>query len=81
MQETRVQPLGQKSPLEKDIATHPVFFLPGKYYGQRSLEGYRPWGHKATKQQQQLGCILYHLLFEDEEVETQKRLGNLPTVP
>ena len=21
-------------------------FLPGKFHGQRSLEGYRPWGHK-----------------------------------
>ena len=21
-------------------------FLPGKFYGQRSLEGYNPWGHK-----------------------------------
>ena len=35
-------------------------FLPGKSLGQRSLVGYRPWGHKrvgynlATKQQQDL---------------------------
>ena len=34
-------------------------FLPGKFHGQRSLAGYRPWGHKrvghdlATKQKQQ----------------------------
>ena len=21
-------------------------FLPGKFHGQRSLEGYKPWGHK-----------------------------------
>ena len=34
-------------------------FLPGESHGQRSLEGYSPWGHKsvghdlATKQQQQ----------------------------
>ena len=21
-------------------------FLPGKYYGQKSLAGYSPWGHK-----------------------------------
>ena len=25
----------------------PVFF-PGKSHGQRSLEGYRPWGHKES---------------------------------
>ena len=34
--ETRVQPLGWEDPLEKGMATHPVF-LPGKSHGQRSL--------------------------------------------
>ena len=24
------------------------YFLPGKSHGQRSLEGYRPWGHKES---------------------------------
>ena len=33
-------------------------FLPGKSHGQRSIEGYSPWGHRvdysqATKQQQE----------------------------
>ena len=37
MQETRVQSLGQKDPLEKEMATTPVF-LPGGSYGQ-SLAG------------------------------------------
>ena len=23
-------------------------FLPGKFHGQRSLEGYSPWGHKES---------------------------------
>ena len=23
-------------------------FLPGKFYGQRSLMGYSPWGHKES---------------------------------
>ena len=23
------------------------YFLPGESHGQRSLEGYTPWGHKA----------------------------------
>ena len=27
-------------------ATHSRFFLPGESHGQRSLEGYRAWGHK-----------------------------------
>ena len=51
MQETRVQflgqeeSLGQEDPLEEEMATHSSI-LPGKSYGQRSLEGYSPWGHK-----------------------------------
>ena len=32
---------GQEDPLEKGMATTPVF-LPGKSYGQRSLAGYSP---------------------------------------
>ena len=31
--------LGQEDPLEKGIATHPVF-LPGEFHGQRSLVGW-----------------------------------------
>ena len=34
-----VQSLGWEDPLEKDMATTPVF-LPGKSHGQRRLEGY-----------------------------------------
>ena len=45
MQETRVRSLGQEDPLEKGMATTPVF-LPGEFHGQRRLEGYSPWGHK-----------------------------------
>ena len=44
-QETRVQSLGWKDPLEKEMASTPVF-LPGKSHRQRSLAGYIPWGHK-----------------------------------
>ena len=29
-------------------------FLPGKSHGQRSLVGYRPWGHKNSDRTQQL---------------------------
>ena len=39
MQETQVQSLGWKDPLEKEMATHSVF-LPGEFHGQRSLAGY-----------------------------------------
>ena len=41
MQEMQVQSLGQEDPLEKGMATTPVF-LPGKFQGQRSLVGYSP---------------------------------------
>ena len=44
MQETQVQSLGQEDPLEKGMATTPVF-LPGEFHGQRSLAGYSPRGH------------------------------------
>ena len=46
-QETQVWSLGQKDPLEKKIATAPVF-LPGKSHGQRSLVGYTPCSHKES---------------------------------
>ena len=46
MQETGVQFPGSEDPLEKGMATHLVF-LPGEPHGQRSLEGYSPWGHKS----------------------------------
>ena len=43
MQETQVQSLGQADPLEKGVATHPVF-LPGKFHGEMSLVGYKVHG-------------------------------------
>ena len=44
----RVRSMSQEAPLEEEMATHsstPVS-LPGESYGQRSLAGYGPWGHK-----------------------------------
>ena len=43
--ETWVQSLGQEEPLEKEMATIPVF-LSGKSHGWRSLAGYSPWVSK-----------------------------------
>ena len=43
MKETQVQSLGWEDPLEEEMK--PVF-LPGEFYGQRSLVGYGPWGCK-----------------------------------
>ena len=45
MQETWVQSLGHKDPLEKEMATHSSI-LPRKSHGQRSLLSYSPWGRK-----------------------------------
>ena len=45
MWETWVQSLGWEDPLEKGMATTPVFW-PGEFHGQRSLTSYIPWGHK-----------------------------------
>ena len=47
MQEMGVLSLGWEDPLEKGMATPPVF-LPGEFHGQRSLASYRPWGHKES---------------------------------
>ena len=47
MQETRVQFLSQEDPLEKKMATIPVF-LPGQLHGQRSLVGHSTWGRKES---------------------------------
>ena len=45
MQEPQVLSLDQEDPLEKEMATPPVFLL-GKSHGQRSLVGYSSQGHK-----------------------------------
>ena len=50
MQEMRqiwVQSLGQEDLLEKEMATHSNIFA-WEIYGQRSLVGYSPWGHKES---------------------------------
>ena len=44
-QEMCFLPLGREGPLEKEMATSPVF-LPKEPHGQRSLGGYSPWSHK-----------------------------------
>ena len=46
MQETWLPSPGREDPLEKGMATPPVF-LPGEFHGQRSLAGYSPWGHNS----------------------------------
>ena len=57
MQKTWLQSLGQKDPLEEEMAT-PVF-LPGKSHGQRSLAGNRPRGCKESDMTEQLTQVLH----------------------
>ena len=47
MQEMQVQSLGWEDPVEKGMATTPVF-LTGESHGQRSLVGYSHWGCKES---------------------------------
>ena len=57
MQETLVQSLGQEDPLEKKWQPIPVF-LPGEFYGQRSLMGCSPGGRKESDTTEQLTLSL-----------------------
>ena len=41
------EPCVRKIPWSRKWQPAPVF-LPGKFHGQRSLEGYSPWGHKES---------------------------------
>ena len=46
MLETWVQSLGWEDPLKESMAT--PLFLPGEFYGQRSLAGYSQWGCRES---------------------------------
>ena len=47
MLETQVRSLGWEISWRREWQPTPVF-LPGEFQGQRSLEGYSPWGHKES---------------------------------
>ena len=53
VRETRVQSLGWEDPLEKEMALYSSI-LPGKSHGQKSLEGYSPWGRKESDMTERL---------------------------
>ena len=53
MPETRVWSLGREIPWRREWQPTPVF-LPGEFYGQRSLVGYSPRGHKKSDTTEQL---------------------------
>ena len=47
MKETQVRSLGQKISWRGEWLRTPLF-LPGEFYGQRSLVGYSPWDGKES---------------------------------
>ena len=53
MQETQVPSLGREDPLEKEMATSPVF-LSGEFHGQRSLASNSSRGRKESDMTKQL---------------------------
>ena len=52
MKDSWVQSLGQEDLPEKEMATHSR--NSGEFHGERSLAGYRPWGHKGSDMTEQL---------------------------
>ena len=53
MQETQIQSLGGKGPLEKEMAAHSSI-LAAISHGQRSQAGYSSWDHKELDRTYQL---------------------------
>ena len=41
---------------------HTLVFLPGESHGQRSLEGYGPWGHKESDTTE---CLIQRARYGD----------------
>ena len=54
MQDTRVRSLGWGDPLEKEMATHSSILAWKMPWTERSLAGYRLWGHKESDTTEQL---------------------------
>ena len=48
-----LDPWVRKIPWRREWQPTPVF-LPGEFHGQKSLEGYSPWGHKESDTKEQL---------------------------
>ena len=66
IQETHVQSLGVEDPLEKGMATHSSI-LAWRTHGQRSLEGYSPWGSKESDMTERLTLSLCTRISQEEE--------------
>ena len=63
---------GWEGPLEKEMATHPVF-LPEEPHGQRSLAGYSPWDCKELD--------MAEWLTLSRALPVTEQRGRLPSAP
>ena len=52
-----------KIPWRRERLPSPVFW-PGEFHGQRSLEGYSPWGYKESDMTERFHFSLLHQLCE-----------------
>ena len=58
MQETQVQSLGQKDPLQESMQPTPVGFFPEEFHGQKRVVGYSSWSCKESDMMEQLTLSL-----------------------
>ena len=75
-EETWVQSLGWEDPLEKRMATTPVF-LHREFHGQRGLLGYSPWGPKELDMTEELTLSLsFHISMLKNKIACKKKKQN-----
>ena len=55
----QIQFLGQKDPLEYELAAHSSI-SPGKFHGQRSIASYSPWGCKESVTTEHTSHLLFY---------------------
>ena len=46
--------------------------MPGKFHGQRSLPGYRPWGHKESDMTKHAWTHTYTCYVKNMEIQEAK---------
>ena len=63
MLETQFDPWVRKIPWRRKQQVISVF-LPGKFHGERSLVGYRPWSHKKLDMTEWLTLSLLYIYFK-----------------
>ena len=59
VQETQVRSLGQKDPLEKEMATHSSTLAWKTPQTEKPGAGYSPWGHKKSDTTERLSIHMH----------------------